>query len=159
MKTLYFKTLILGIVLFFLPLPLQAVKERSVGSIQKNIIRSSLDFISIPYVWGGATPRKGFDCSGFVKYVYKKESLDLPRVSREMFRKTGYVKPKAVQPGDLIFFSMKKPASKKIDHVGIYLGKDYFIHASFTKGVIVDRLSKPYFFKRILGIRRHRRLL
>lgn len=136
-----------------------AKQMRSVHKISERIIRNSLNYIAVPYVWGGMSRAKGFDCSGFVKHIYGQEYLSLPRTSRQMQLQTAFLKPLNVRAADLIFFSMRSPGSRQVDHVGIYLGEGYFIHASTSQGVVVDRLDKPYFQNRLLGIRRHRQLL
>ena len=127
----------------------------TIGQVRDKIVRRALDPLCVPYVWGGTNPRIGLDCSGFVLNVYRWAGLDLPRVSAEQFRYTAYLKPRQVRPGDLVFFNMKKNSRKKTDHVGIYLGAGWFAHASFSKGVIVDNLLKPYYRERLRGIRRH----
>jgi len=131
---------------------------RKESTIRHALTRQALDFIAVPYVWGGTDARRGFDCSGFVRYIYQKQKLYLPRVSRDMFKHTYYLKPRSstVRPGDLIFFSMKRPTSRKVDHVGIYLGREYFIHASFSRGIVIDSLLNDYYKRRLISIRRHK---
>ena len=127
----------------------------TIGQVRDKIARGALGPLGIPYVWGGLNPRSGLDCSGFVLNVYRWAGLDLPRVSAEQFRHTVYLRPRQVRPGDLVFFNMKLSSRKKVDHVGIYLGAGWFAHASFSRGVIIDHLQKPYYRERLRGIRRH----
>ncbi|HID30692.1 MAG TPA: NlpC/P60 family protein [Desulfobacterales bacterium] len=133
----------------------QAKAVEPIGKARDKIVRGALGPLGIPYVWGGINPRSGLDCSGFTLNVYRWAGLDLPRVSAEQFRYTVYLRPHQVRPGDLVFFNMKLNPRKKVDHVGIYLGAGWFAQASFSKGVIIDNLWKPYYRERLRGIRRH----
>lgn len=136
-----------------LPVPAQTV-----GQVRDRIVRSSLDPLAVPYVWGGTQPHRGLDCSGYVLLVYGEVGLNLPRLSADQFAFTQYLKPEQVQRGDLVFFNMKLDPGRIVDHVGIYLGAGYFAHASFSRGVIIDDLRSPYYRRRLRGIRRHRAL-
>ena len=127
----------------------------TIGQVRDRIVRLALEPLGVPYVWGGTRPDKGLDCSGFVLAVYRWAGLDLPRVSADQFRFTQYLEPRQVKRGDLVFFNMKLDPKKKVDHVGIYLGAGWFAHASFSRGIIVDSLLKPYYRQRLQGIRRH----
>ena len=134
---------------------IQVEAAESIGQVRDKVVRGALDPLGVPYVWGGIHPRSGLDCSGFALNVYRWAGLDLPRVSAEQFRYTVYLKPRQVRPGDLVFFNMGLNPRKKVDHVGIYLGAGWFAHASFSRGVIIDHLQKPYYRERLRGIRRH----
>ena len=127
----------------------------TVGQVREKIVRTALNPLGAPYVWGGTNPDKGLDCSGFALTIYRWAGLDLPRVSAEQFRFTRYLEPNKVRPGDLVFFNMKLNPKKKVDHVGIYLRSGYFAHASFSRGIIVDNLASNYYRQRLQGIRRH----
>ena len=134
--------------------PTAAISE-TISQVREKIVRTALDPLGVPYVWGGTNPGKGLDCSGFVLTVYRWAGLDLPRVSAEQFRFTRYLEPNEVRPGDLVFFNMKLNSKKKVDHVGIYLRNGYFVHASFSRGIIIDKLMSDYYRQRLQGIRRH----
>ena len=127
----------------------------TVREVRNVIVRRALDPLGTPYVWGGTTPGKGLDCSGFALTVYRWAGLDLPRTSNEQFRMTRYLEPTQARRGDLVFFNMKLNPRKKVDHVGIYLGNGWFAHASFSRGILIDDLRKPYYRERLQGIRRH----
>ena len=85
----------------------------------------SKKFLGIPYLWGG-TNSLGFDCSGFVQMLYEQAGIQLPKNSREQanFSASQYVEKKDLIPGDLLFFG-----EKEVNHVGLYLGNNEFIHA------------------------------
>jgi cell wall-associated NlpC family hydrolase len=93
------------------------------------VIAYASKFLGVPYVWGGTTPA-GFDCSGFVKYVFAHFGITLPRVAADQQKVGTYVSREDLQPGDLVFFG--DPAH----HVGIYIGNGYMIHAPHTGDVV-----------------------
>jgi cell wall-associated NlpC family hydrolase len=97
-------------------------------------------YIGVPYVYGGTSPRTGFDCSGFVQYVYGIQGIDLPRTSRQMAGAGVAVEPSArsLIVGDLMLFSQ----GGRISHVAIYTGNGRFIHSSSSgSGVRYDDLG------------------
>ncbi|MFI7855674.1 C40 family peptidase [Pseudomonas promysalinigenes] len=109
-----------------------------------NVLSRAVNVLGTPYVWGGSNPKKGFDCSGLVKYAFNDVAdVDLPRTSNAMAQGHGVKVAKSdLKPGDLIFFNIK---SRRVNHVAIYLGNDRFIHAPRRgKRVSIDTLSKPY---------------
>ena len=127
----------------------------TIADARKEILKQTLPYLNIPYLWGGQHPATGLDCSGFVQLVYHQAGFSLPRVSQAQFQATRALKPKEVLPGDLIFFAMSHPGTARIDHVGIYLGKGLFIAASTTNGIHIEAISKPYYVQRLVGARRY----
>ncbi len=108
--------------------------------------------VGTPYRYGGTTPR-GFDCSGFVRYVFRKAAnLTLPRSSRRQFS-AGQAVPRGQElPSDLIFYSIQGGGPT---HVGIYLGKGWFVHASDSGDAVkVADGAEEYWRSRYLGARR-----
>ena len=106
------------------------------------------------YVWGASGNKNTYDCSSFVKYVYKKNGIELPRTSINQSKVGKYVKRDELQKGDLIFFDTSKRRKGYVNHVGIYLGDNKFIHASSAKKkVVVSNLSK-FYGQRYKGARR-----
>ncbi|QPK62787.1 C40 family peptidase [Methylomonas sp. LL1] len=105
-----------------------------------------------PYVYGGKSPREGFDCSGLVVYVYDQQGLRLPRTTQSLARQLPGVNPDQRLPGDLLFFNTDKPFS----HVGIYVGDDNFVHApsARTGRVMLSSLRQPYWRERFMAVRR-----
>lgn len=108
------------------------------------------ELIGTKYKMGGTSPKTGFDCSGFVGYVFKEGAgIKLPRSSREMRNIGSPVDIKSLKPGDLIFFRLNS------SHVGIYVGDNKFIHAPSTgRSVAIDSLTGSFFAKKIVGARR-----
>ncbi len=115
------------------------------GLEDKKFIEEVAGWIGTPYVYGGES-KKGVDCSGFVKTLYKDVyNLNLYRTAFDLVKNCDPVKKKNLKTGDLIFFKIN---SDKISHVGIYLDDGKFIHASSSKkGVMVSDLNEAYFKK------------
>ena len=115
----------------------------------QKVVTEAKKLIGTPYKWGGTTP-KGFDCSGFVYYTYKKAGKVLPRSSAEMYKLGTSVSKSQLRPGDLVFFTTYK---KGASHVGIYIGNNQMIHAS-SKGVKIDSINNSYWKPRFIGAKR-----
>jgi len=106
------------------------------------------------YVWGGTTP-KGFDCSGYVQYLYKKHHINLPRTALAQSKQGISVDKEHMQKGDLLFFLTDKKRGIPVTHVGIYLGNNEFIHAASTKkGIIISPIDHGYYSKKFLFAKR-----
>lgn len=135
-------------------------QQPSTGSgVGADIAAYAQTFIGVPYVYGGATP-SGFDCSGFVQYVYKHFGYSLPRGSNDQYRKGTAVSKSELQPGDLIFFD--NGTGNPTSHVGIYIGGGKMVHSTeynygngkWVKGVQIHALSNAWYAKIYLGARR-----
>lgn len=112
------------------------------------IIKTAKKHIGTRYIFGGTTP-KGFDCSGFVQYVFRQNGFSIPRTADEQYNLGQRVKKRAeLEPGDLVFFSTYE---KGASHCGVYLGKNQFIHVSSSKGVRIDSLDDSYWKPRWFG--------
>jgi cell wall-associated NlpC family hydrolase len=119
---------------------------------ERNLfIRVVKNFLGVPYRLGGST-LKGIDCSAFVKKIYEIFNVQLPRTVREQFLFGRKVDKNELEEGDLVFFKTRRANNA---HVGIYIGKNQFVHASSrNKEVRVDNLDTPYFNQRFLrGVR------
>jgi cell wall-associated NlpC family hydrolase len=137
------------------------VPPRSVSSTYKKLAFSPIRLVmdlanglrNIRYRRGGREPSTGFDCSGFVHYVFRQGiGVDLPNTSAAQFRSGQEVARKDLRDGDLVFFRTR---GKRISHVGIYVGQGQFIHAPSTgKRVSVSSLSAPYWARRFAGAKR-----
>lgn len=116
----------------------------------KDVVKHAAKLKGVPYRFGGTTP-KGFDCSGYVQYVFKKAKADLPRSADVQAQEGVFVLQKNLKPGDLVFFTTYE---KGASHVGIYAGAGKFWSASTSKGVILSSLSDSYWKPRYYGARR-----
>lgn len=102
-------------------------------AVAARVLQTADRYIGVPYVWGGNTPESGFDCSGFTRYVFGKQGIQLPRTSREQSR-AGQALPvdfAAFAPGDILLFAEPNEA---ISHVAIYVGDGRIIHSSSALG-------------------------
>jgi len=106
------------------------------------------------YIWGGTSP-KGFDCSGYVQYLYKKHHISLPRTAYAQSKQGTPVDRKHLKKGDLLFFLTDPSRGIPVTHVGIYLGNGQFIHAASTKkGIIVSPIDKGYYARKFILAKR-----
>ena len=98
-----------------------------------RLLRIADSYVGVRYTWGGNTPSEGFDCSGFMKYIFAKQGISLPRTSREQSRVGATVRADfgSLLPGDLMFFAEPGQA---ISHVAMYAGNGRIIHAASSVG-------------------------
>ncbi|MEI2739950.1 MAG: NlpC/P60 family protein [Chitinophagaceae bacterium] len=114
----------------------------------KTLLESVDEWYGVRYRTGGNT-KSGVDCSGFTVAVYASVyGIMLPRVSREQYRTSRKISTTELQEGDLVFFNTN---GSGVSHVGVYLGNNKFIHASVSRGVMVNDLFEPYYLKRYYG--------
>ncbi|QOR61312.1 C40 family peptidase [Sulfurovum sp. ST-21] len=108
---------------------------------REALLRYARYFKGGKYVWGGTTP-EGFDCSGYVQYLYKKQGIDLPRTAWSQSKKGRTVTLDELQKGDLLFFLTDRKRGIPVTHVGIYVGNGEFIHAASRKqGIIISPIT------------------
>ncbi|HET7628695.1 MAG TPA: peptidoglycan-binding protein [Bacillales bacterium] len=113
-----------------------------------KIIEDAKALVGTPYQWGGDNPQEGFDCSGFIHYVFAKNGISVPRTTSSLWdagRTVAYL-----HPGDLVFFETYKDGPS---HVGIYLDGNRFIHCG-SHGVVIESLGINYWSSRYLGGKR-----
>jgi cell wall-associated NlpC family hydrolase len=129
-----------------------AAKKDASGRGRK-VVRVAQKYKGAKYKWGGASP-KGFDCSGFTWYVYKKAAdMNIGRGVEEQWRRGDSVARGKLKPGDLVFF--KNTFERGLSHVGIYIRADKFIHAENEKtDVVISSLKSDYYSKHYAGARR-----
>jgi len=122
------------------------------NSLRENIVLTANRFLGIPYRWGGASAKEGFDCSGLVMAVYELNGLALPRTSQQQWAAGDPVEFGQLSKADILFFSTSR--DRKITHVGLYIGEGRFIHAPGKgKKIRTDYLSNEYFKKTFMGAR------
>lgn len=122
-----------------------------------RIVNTADQYLGVPYVWGGETP-KGFDCSGFTKYVFAKNGIELPRTSRQQVQVGEQVATSlaSLRTGDLLFFAENY---SRVDHVAIYVGEGRIIHATSSgREVRYDDLRSQrgaWFMEHMVAARRY----
>lgn len=118
-----------------------------------DVVPYAKSLIGTPYHYGGESPRTGFDCSGFVRYVFRKtRGVELPRTSQDMSHVGARIKGNQLRPGDLVFYSTQ---GWPYSHVGIYIGNAKFIHSpSSGKEVEIADMSLHYWQAHYNGARR-----
>ena len=132
--------------------PLQSARN-AFGGKASELVMQAMGLLGVPYRSGGTSEEKGFDCSGFVRYMYEKSvGLVLPRRAEEQAKVTEEISRSELKPGDLVFFNTLK---RTFSHVGIYVGDGKFIHAPRPgKAVRVDDMREAYWQQRFNGARR-----
>ena len=127
------------------------------GAAPARVLRLADDYLGVPYKWGGTSPRTGFDCSGYVQFVYGREGVRLPRTSRQQ-AVAGARRPTrwdAASPGDLVMFANPGEA---VSHVAFYAGNGRILHSSSSGGgVRYDDLGTQrgrWYRERLVAVRR-----
>lgn len=136
------------------PRPPQVDAPAAAAHPGSEVVLRALALTGVRYRYGGNTPTTGFDCSGFVRWVYREvDGVELPRSSRAMAAMDRPAVPAGqLLPGDLVFFRIR---GRHVSHVGIYTGDGRFVHAPSRGGrVRVDPLDDPYWQPRYAGARR-----
>ena len=124
------------------------VKTDTVSQNASSITTIATQYIGVPYVWGG-TSTSGFDCSGYLQYVFAEKDIVLPRTVSDIWNVSKPVDKPSI--GDLVFFQTYK---KGPSHAGIYVGNNQFIHAGTSRGVEISSLDNSYWNERYLGAKR-----
>lgn len=134
------------------PAPAPTETQKSMEQIKMDLVRDSYNYIGVPYLWGGTTPA-GFDCSGFVSYMFNKHGVDIPRTTSGGYYQMGTpVDRSSLVPGDLVYFAVNNPG--EISHVGFYVGNNEFISATSSKGIAVVSMDNVYWSKYYVGAKR-----
>jgi peptidoglycan DL-endopeptidase CwlO len=113
-----------------------------------GVVSIALQYLGVPYVWGGASPSTGFDCSGLVMFVFSQVGISLPHNAAAQYGYGAPVSRDQLAPGDLVFFD-------GLGHVGIYIGNGQFVHAPHTGDVVkISSLSESWYSSTFVGARR-----
>ncbi|WP_318502527.1 NlpC/P60 family protein [Bacillus sp. T3] len=120
--------------------------------VKKEIVRDTNNYIGVPYLWGGATPT-GFDCSGFVYFMFNKHGVEMSRTtSSNLYLQGTPISRSKLQPGDLVYYAVNSPGV--ISHVGFYVGDNKFVSATSSKGIQVVSLDNSYWSQYYVGAKR-----
>ena len=130
-------------------------EEPAVNGSGSDIASYAMQFVGVPYVYGGASP-SGFDCSGFTRYVFAQFGVKLPHGATPQLNSGAEVSRDNLQPGDLVFFQGTYATSAAASHCGIYIGDGQFIHSasSGNRGITISNLSDSYYSRHYLTARR-----
>ena len=124
----------------YVPAPTATRAERAV--------KAALSTVGTPYRWGGESPATGFDCSGLVRWAYRRVGIDLPHSSYALYSEGRRVRETRMEAGDILFF-------EGLGHVGLYLGNGRMVHSPETgRNVEVVRLESTNYGSRLIGARR-----
>lgn len=114
---------------------------------QSRIVATALKYVGAPYARGGSSPA-GFDCSGFVMFVYGRVGVSLPHNAEQQYRQGAPVARHRLQPGDIVFFD-------RLGHSGIYIGDARFVHATKPGDLVkVSGIDEDWYRRRWVGARR-----
>lgn len=128
-----------------------AAVQADPATLGEQIVATAKEYLGYRYVWGGMSAA-GFDCSGFVNYVYKQHGYSMNRVAQSIYSNDGVsVDRDSLQPGDLLFFGY---SATSVSHVGMYIGDDQMIHASSSDGKVVITDLAGYYSRKLVGAKR-----
>lgn len=125
-------------------------KEYGGNVVSTKILKTAAQYKGVPYVFGGTTPN-GFDCSGYVQYVFAKNGIRLTRTADTQALEGKFISKKSLKPGDLVFFTTYEPGAS---HVGIYAGNNQFWNATSSRGIMLSNLNDSYWGPRYYTARR-----
>ncbi|ERN51806.1 C40 family peptidase [Alkalihalophilus marmarensis] len=118
---------------------------------QDQLVTEAKKHIGVPYRWGGTTT-SGFDCSGYMQYVFNQIGINLPRTTSQMYNTGTSVSKSNLQVGDLVFFNT---SGSGVSHAGIFIGNNQFIHSASSRGVSISSINDPHYWgSRYIGAKR-----
>jgi NlpC/P60 family len=139
------------------PYPLLVGGGLTPAAQENPVVSIATQYLGIPYQWGGASPKAGFDCSGLVTYVFAQFGVSLPHYAAAQYYspESVWVPPSRLQPGDLVFFTGSDGTRKAPGHVGIYVGDGYLIDAPHRGSFVrIDSLDERWFANKYVGAKR-----
>jgi cell wall-associated NlpC family hydrolase len=128
-----------------------AIASSAEPTLADKIIRTAKKYLGVPYLYGGEDPT-GFDCSGYMQYAFSAHGVTIPRTSGSQSQYGNAVSRSDLEPGDLLFFDTT--GNGQVNHVGLYIGDGYFIHASTKRGMEIADLYDGYWLYHYLNARR-----
>ncbi len=135
----------------FAPRPYYVGQEKVIASQDELVEKIKVEiqkFYGAPYKWGGETP-SGTDCSGMVKTIYQQAlGITLPHNAQAIYETSKKIYRMDLMFGDLVFFSS---TGRRATHMGIYVDRNYFLHASSSRGVVLSKLSETYYKNQFIG--------
>ncbi len=144
-------TALMLVAVVFSAVPAKEASAATSFANRYSVVRTAYRYLGTPYVFGSNGPRT-FDCSSYVRYVYRQHGVYLPRTAAAQSTVGRYVYKSQLSYGDLVFF--KNTYKLGISHVGIYVGNNRIIHAFPRRGVVVDSLSNRYLTAKYAGAKR-----
>jgi len=132
-------------------LQVQYTKGAAPSARASNVVNLAHEYLGTPYVWGGERPG-GFDCSGFVQYLYGQQGIGLPRTTYDQWKVGAPIRRSQLQAGDAVFF---RPGPSGPEHEGLYIGGGKFIQAPHTGDVVkISNINSAYYRQNYMGARR-----
>jgi cell wall-associated NlpC family hydrolase len=129
---------------------------RKEAHVREQVVGFARRYMGTPYRYGSMDPQVGFDCSGFINFVFNHYQYNVPRSSKDFFHFGRQVEISKMQNGDLVIFTGTEPNSQEVGHIGIVLAargmNSQFIHSSSGKanGVTISSLSEPHYARRLV---------
>lgn len=134
----------------------ESSSSSSSNSFGERVVAFAKQYLGYSYVYGGASPSTGFDCSGFTYYVYNQFGIAIGRTATAQLYTGTRVELSDLRPGDVVLFERTYSTSSPASHAGIYIGNGQFIHAANSqKGVVISSLSDTFYATRFLCGRRY----
>lgn len=123
------------------------------GKAYETIISEAHKYVGWPYVWAGAHPSTGFDCSGFIQWTYAKAGIKLPRTAKEQYDVSSKIPPGEARPGDFVFYTGTYETDKYITHIGIYMGNGKMFDSNGS-GIGIHDINDSYWKSHLVGFGR-----
>jgi hypothetical protein len=129
------------------------LEELGEDYIREELVKTAETFVGTRYLWGGISPKNGFDCSGLTMTVYQLNGMDMPRTAYAQRQASNEIYLSDIKKGDLLFYHTNRRRKLAVTHVGIYAGDGQFIHAPGRgKRIRYESLDSKFYKKRFVGV-------